>query len=423
MRIAMVAPGSRGDVEPYLALGRGLAEAGHLVRLVTHEDFGALVSAHGVEFWPLKGKVQDIAQGQAMRERLEKGSFLSVIRQMSKDAQRGALVLAEGGLAACRGMDLVLAGVGGLFVGLALAEKLELPFLQAYYIPFTPTRAYPSFLLPRLPSWLGGSLNRLSYQIARQVIWQGFRPADKVARQEVLDLPPAPLLGPYNSSCIRQLPVLYGFSPYVISKAPDWDENTHVTGYWFLERAADWAPPPALEAFMQAGPAPVYIGFGSMSSRNPEETAALVLQALARTEQRAIMLSGWGGLRAENLPDTVFMVDSVPFSWLFPRVAAVVHHGGAGTTAYGLRAGVPSIVIPFFGDQPFWGQRVAELGVGPVPISRKKLTVDGLAQAIQQALTDEAMRQRAADLGARIQAEDGVARAVAVVAQIEHGVG
>jgi sterol 3beta-glucosyltransferase len=423
MRIAMVAPGSRGDVEPYLALGRGLAEAGHLVRLVTHEDFGALVSAHGVEFWPLKGKVQDIAQGQAMRERLEKGSFLSVIRQMSKDAQRGALVLAEGGLAACRGMDLVLAGVGGLFVGLALAEKLELPFLQAYYIPFTPTRAYPSFLLPRLPSWLGGSLNRLSYQIARQVIWQGFRPADKVARQEVLDLPPAPLLGPYNSSCIRQLPVLYGFSPYVISKAPDWDENTHVTGYWFLERAADWAPPPALEAFMQAGPAPVYIGFGSMSSRNPEETAALVLQALARTEQRAIMLSGWGGLRAENLPDTVFMVDSVPFSWLFPRVAAVVHHGGAGTTAYGLRAGVPSIVIPFFGDQPFWGQRVAELGVGPEPISRKKLTVDGLAQAIQQALTDEAMRQRAADLGARIQAEDGVARAVAVVAQIEHGVG
>jgi sterol 3beta-glucosyltransferase len=423
MRIAMVAPGSRGDVEPYLALGRGLAEAGHLVRLVTHEDFGALVSAHGVEFWPLKGKVQDIAQGQAMRERLEKGSFLSVIRQMSKDAQRGALVLAEGGLAACRGMDLVLAGVGGLFVGLALAEKLELPFLQAYYIPFTPTRAYPSFLLPRLPSWLGGSLNRLSYQIARQVIWQGFRPADKVARQEVLDLPPAPLLGPYNSSCIGQLPVLYGFSPYVISKAPDWDENTHVTGYWFLERAADWAPPPALEAFMQAGPAPVYIGFGSMSSRNPEETAALVLQALARTEQRAIMLSGWGGLRAENLPDTVFMVDSVPFSWLFPRVAAVVHHGGAGTTAYGLRAGVPSIVIPFFGDQPFWGQRVAELGVGPEPISRKKLTVDGLAQAIQQALTDEAMRQRAADLGARIQAEDGVARAVAVVAQIDHGVG
>jgi sterol 3beta-glucosyltransferase len=423
MRIAMVAPGSRGDVEPYLALGRGLAEAGHLVRLVTHEDFGALVSAHGVEFWPLKGKVQDIAQGQAMRERLEKGSFLSVMQQMSKDAQRGALVLAEGGLAACRGMDLVLAGVGGLFVGLALAEKLELPFLQAYYIPFTPTRAYPSFLLPRLPSWLGGSLNRLSYQIARQVIWQGFRPADKVARQEVLDLPPAPLLGPYNSSCIRQLPVLYGFSPYVISKAPDWDENTHVTGYWFLERAADWAPPPALAAFMQAGPAPVYIGFGSMSSRNPEETAALVLQALARTEQRAIMLSGWGGLRAENLPDTVFMVDSVPFSWLFPRVAAVVHHGGAGTTAYGLRAGVPSIVIPFFGDQPFWGQRVAELGVGPEPISRKKLTVDGLAQAIQQALTDEAMRQRAADLGARIQAEDGVARAVAVVAQIEHGVG
>ena len=131
------------------------------------------------------------------------------------------------------------------------------------------------------------------------------------------------------------------------------------------------------------------------------------------------MLSGWGGLRTGNLPDTIFMLDSIPFSWLFPRVAAVVHHGGAGTIAAGLRAGVPSIIVPFFADQPYWGQRVADLGVGPVPIPRKKLTADRLAQAIQTAVTDQAMRQRAADLGAKIRAEDGVARAVEVVAQVE----
>jgi UDP:flavonoid glycosyltransferase YjiC (YdhE family) len=156
-----------------------------------------------------------------------------------------------------------------------------------------------------------------------------------------------------------------------------------------------------------------------MSNRKPEETADLVLQALARTQQRAIILSGWSGLHKANLPDSVFMLDSIPFSWLFPRVAAVVHHGGAGTTAAGLRAGVPSVVVPFFGDQPFWGQRIAELGVGPEPIPRKKLTVERLAHAIREAVTDQTMRQRAANLGSRIQAEDGIARAVAVVQQIE----
>jgi UDP:flavonoid glycosyltransferase YjiC (YdhE family) len=419
MRIAIMAPGSRGDVEPYVALGKGLQKAGHGVRLVTHQNFDTLVNAHGLEFWPIEGNVQDIAQSTEMRGLLEKGNFLAIMSLMAKEAQRGALALAEGGLAACQGMDLVLAGIGGLFVGLSLAEKLRLPFLQAYYIPFTPTQAYPSFLFPRLPSWLGGALNRVSYHLARQIMWQGFRSADRLAREKVLGLPAAPFWGPYKTDRLRQNPILYGFSPFVIPPASDWDPDTHVTGYWFLDPAADWTPPPALTTFLHAGAPPVYVGFGSMSSRKPEETADLVLQALARTQQRAIILSGWSGLHKADLPDSVLMLDSVPFSWLFPRVAAVVHHGGAGTTAYGLRAGIPSVVIPFFADQPFWGQRVADLGVGPEPIPRKKLTVERLAQAIQRAVTDQTMRQRAANLGAKIQAEDGIARAVAVVQQLE----
>lgn len=419
MRIALIAPGSRGDVEPYIALGKGLQKAGHVVRLVTHQNFDALVNAHALEFWPIAGSVQDIAQSTEMRGLLEKGNFLAVMSQMAKEAQRGALALAEGGLAACQGMDMVLAGIGGLFVGLSLAEKLRLPFLQAYYIPFTPTHAYPSFLFPRLPSWFGGALNRVSFHLARQIMWQGFRSADSLAREKVLGLPAAPFWGPYQTDRLRHNPILYGFSPFVIPLASDWDRDTHVTGYWFLDPAADWAPPPALTAFLQVGSPPIYVGFGSMSSRKPEETADLVLQALARTQQRAIILSGWSGLHKANLPDSVLMVDSVPFSWLFPRVAAVVHHGGAGTTAYGLRAGIPSVVVPFFADQPFWGQRVADLGVGPEPIPRKKLTVERLAQAIQSAVTDQTMRQRAANLGAKIQAEDGIARAVAVVQQTE----
>jgi UDP:flavonoid glycosyltransferase YjiC (YdhE family) len=421
MRIAIVAPGSRGDVQPYVALGKGLLEAGHLVRLVTHEDFETLVDSQGLEFWPIKGKVRDIAQSQDMRALLEKGNFLAIMSQMAKEAQRGAFVMAEAALAACRDMELVLGGIGGLFVGISVAEKLGLPFLQAHYIPFTPTRAYPSFLFHRLPSWLGGPFNRLSYHLVRLFMWQGYRSADRLARQKVLDLPAASFWGPYNSDCTRHYPILYGFSPSVIPPAPDWGDETHVTGYWFLDPPADWTPPPALVEFLQAGPPPVYIGFGSMSNRNPEETTDLVLRALSRAKQRGILLSGWSGLHKANLPDTVYMLDAAPFSWLFPRVSAVVHHGGTGTTAAGLRAGVPSIVTPFFGDQFFWGQRVAQLGAGPEPMPHKKLTVEGLASAIQTALTDQTMRRRAADLGAKIESEDGVARAVAIVDQLKEG--
>jgi UDP:flavonoid glycosyltransferase YjiC (YdhE family) len=340
---------------------------------------------------------------------------------MANEARRGAIAIAEGGLAAARDTDLILAGIGGLFVGLALAEKFGLPVVQAYYIPFTPTRAFPSFMFPRLPTWLGGPANRFTFHLARQVMWQGFRSADAVARRQVFDLPPAPLWGPFGSDRLRDTPVLYGYSPHVIPPPPDWGADTSVVGYWFLDPPSGWTPPLALLDFVAAGPPPVYVGFGSMSSRNPQATAKLVLDALGAAGQRAVLLAGWSGLRPADLPDSVLMVDSVPFAWLFPRMAAVVHHGGAGTTGAGLRAGVPSIVVPFFGDQPYWGRRVAELGVGPAPIPRKRLTVEVLAGAIDRAVTDPVLRRRAAELGTKIRAEDGVARAVAVVNTLASG--
>ena len=424
MRIAIIAPGSRGDVQPYVALGKGLQGAGHVVRLVTHQNYETLVSAHGLEFWPVEVDMQDIIQHQRMREVLEKGNLLTSMARMSKELKRGALQLAERGLAACRGVDMVLAGIGGLFVGLSLAEKLGLPFVQAYNVPFSPTSQFPGALVPRFPSWLGGSRHRLSHHLTRQIVWQAYRPSDGLVRGQVLGLPPAPFWGPFASDPLRHGPILYGISPTVIPRPPDWGDDIHMTGYWFLDPEADWNPPQDLSEFLQAGSPPVYVGFGSMSNRKPGETADLVVQALARTRQRAIMFSGWSGLQKTDLPDSVLMVDSVPHSWLFPHVAAVVHHGGAGTTAAGLRAGVPSIVVPFHGDQPFWGRRVAELGVGPAPIPRTKLTVDSLAHAIQEAVSDQAMRARAADLGVRIRAEDGIANAVAVVQGIEkHGAG
>lgn len=418
MRIAVIAMGTRGDVQPYIALGQGLKAAGHFVRLITHENFEKLVRSYELEFCSVKGDVQAIMDTPEMRDLLEKGNFLAITSHTAKASQQAAIDWAQDGLAACQGMELLIAGVGGLFVSLALAEKLKLPLLQAYIFPFTPTKAFPAILFPRFISKLGGYVNRLSHHLFRQVMWQGSRLGDRLARQQVLNLSSAPFLGSYHSEYFQRYPILYGFSPSVVPKPSDW-QNTNVTGYWFLDEAPNWTPPKALLDFLHVGSPPVYIGFGSMGSRNPEQTADLVLKAIALTGQRAILQSGWGGLSKADLPDTVFMVDSIPHSWLFPRVSVVVHHGGAGTTAAGLRAGVPTIVIPFFGDQRFWGQRVAELGVGLEPISRKQLTTEGLAEAIHKAVTDQLMRQRAADLGAKIQAENGIANAVAIIHEIE----
>ena len=188
-----------------------------------------------------------------------------------------------------------------------------------------------------------------------------------------------------------------------------------MTGYWFLDPSIEWTPPADLVDFLQSGTPPIYIGFGSMGNRKPEETTRIALKALAMTGQRGVLAAGWGGLSQTDLPETVHMISSIPHSWLFPRMAAVVHHGGAGTTAAGLRAGIPSIVVPFFGDQPFWGQRVAKLGVGPVPIPKRQLSAERLTAAINQAVQNRPMRNQAAALGEQIRAEDGIAQAVSII--------
>ena len=400
-------------MQPYVALGAGLQRAGYPVGVLTSQDFQPLVTAHGLAFYDLGGNIQAVTQG--MQHLLEQGNFLKILSRMQGAAQELALQAVKNGLPACQGSQLIISGLGGLFVGLALAEKLGLPLIQAYLYPFTPTREFPGVLTP-LPQWrLTTWANPLSHRLGQQMMWQATRPADNKARREVLGLPPAPLFGPFSSTTAA--PLIYGYSPQVIPRPGDWGDNQQVTGYWFLDPPASWQPPPALVDFLQNGPPPVFVGFGSMGSQKPEQTTALILQALAQTGQRGVLLSDWNGFRSKALPESVFLTDPVPYAWLFPQMTAVVHHGGAGTTAAGLAAGAPSILAPFMGDQPFWAQRVHQLGVGPKPIPRRRLTVEHLSAAIHIAVTDDTMRAAAARLGERIREEDGVARAVAVIQQ------
>jgi UDP:flavonoid glycosyltransferase YjiC (YdhE family) len=413
-QITLITAGSRGDVQPYLALGLGLRAAGHRVRLATHATYLDWIREHGLDFHIVEGDPLAMAQGQAGREWMETGRRGWGLLRGFREFMGPILRQATGDiLAACEDADLILFSGTTFFAAYSVAQKVNRPFIQAYLQPVNPTRAFPSLVYPT--RFRGGPLfNYATHAIGGQLYWQALRPLLNDVRREMLGLPPLSLAGPFLSMVRRRLPVLLGYSPTVLPKPKDWNEAQIVTGFWFVDDKA-YSPPDELVRFLAAGEPPVYVGFGSMTGNDPERLTAIVLDALRQSGRRGVLLAGWAGLAEGELPESVLRLDAAPHDWLFPRMAAVVHHGGIGTTHTGLRAGVPNIVVPFFGDQPFWGDRVHALGAGPAPILQSELTVEALAEAINTATRDTAMRAQAAEVGRRIQAEQGVETAVGIV--------
>ena len=399
MRIAVVALDTRGGVQPYVALGLGLQRAGHQVRMLVPADAAPGIAARGLDTVGLSGPGEaDVRSAGGVAE-LSARERNRLMRSRRADTDRSA----REALDACAEVDLITGGIGGMVVGVGVAEKRGLPFVEAHLQPLgPPTSAFPGPLV-QLPGRIG---RRLSHRLTAVGVDLMLGATARHARTEVLGLPRRPT--PPRAG----LPVLYGYSPLVVPHPPEWGPERHVTGYWTLPDGDGWTPPAALAAFLAAGPPPVCVGFGSMVGRDPAALAALAVDAARRAGVRAILLSGWGGLAATDADD-VLVLDQAPHDGLFPRCAAVVHHGGAGTTGAALRAGVPAVVVPFGVDQPFWASRVVALGTGPAPIPRRRLTAGALAAALRAAVTDGAMRDRAAALGVAIRAEDGVAAATA----------
>lgn len=413
MKITIFAAGSRGDIQPCIALGMGLQATGYRVTLAAPADFAGFVQQYGLAFAPLHGDVQQIMASETGRRFMEQGGRnpLASIRAIRKLVAPVVLQMTDDAYSACQGTDAIIClGVLSAF-GQSIAEALRVPVINLEPAPLLPTRAYPA------PAWplqrnLGGWHNYLSGLAMLQVVWQWYRPFVEAFRRK-LKLPALSFARFYHS--LRATPMLSACSPTILPHPADWPDQCHLTGYFFLPPEAGWQPPPDLLAFLEAGAPPVYVGFGSMAGRNPEQVAGIVLDALAQSGQRGLLATGWGGLRATALPATVLAMDAVPHRWLFPHMAAVVHHGGAGTTAEGLAAGVPSILVPFAFDQHFWGARVRALGLGPPPIAHKALTASHLAEAIHAAVGDAGMVARARACGAAIRAETGVANAVKLV--------
>ncbi len=402
MQITILAVGSRGDVQPYVALGLGLQAAGHKVQLATYRLFEEFVTSRGLDFAPIGSNPQEYIN--ALSRNVDYWRiFRSNLERLMADCWN-----------CCQETEAIVYSQVAL-PGYHIAEKLRVPCVAAYTNPLTRTAAFPHPFYT-LPFNLGGTYNWLTYVLHEQVRWQSMRKTINQWRQQTLNLPPVGFSGLYHRQQKQQIPILHCLSPSVIPRPHDWPDRAHITGYWFLERSTDWQPPADLVDFLKSGWPPVYIGFGSMGEHNPEamtEMTDLVLRALAETGQRGILLTNHSISNAD-LPDNVFKIASQPHDWLFPQMAAIVHHGGAGTTAAALRAGVPSVIIPFGIDQPFWGKRVADLGVGPKPILRKHLTAERLAATIRTVTSDKAMSDRARTLGEKIRTEDGVARAVEI---------
>jgi sterol 3beta-glucosyltransferase len=406
MKICILTFGTRGDVQPYIALGVGLKATGHEVTVATLAEFRSLVLEYGLQHATLRGDFLKAAQSAEGKSALAgRSNPLKLIQQYIAMARETL----EDEWASAQQADVLVynsAALGGYHI----AEKMGIRALASFPAPlYSPTREFPS---PFLPFRDLGPFNKWSHQLFAAIGPAMYRRPIREWRRDVLGLPPAK-----GEDRLRGQPVttLYAYSEAVLPRPTDWNASSVVTGYWFLDAPSDWRPEPALVKFLQEGLPPVYVGFGSMFMNGGVRQTDIVLQALRLAGQRGVLATGWGGLTAANAPEGVFVLEAVPHDWLFPQVAAVVHHGGAGTTGAGLRAGKPTVICPFVGDQSFWGRRVATLGAGPTPIPRGQFTAERLADAIGMAVSDQDMRQRAATLGVVIRAEDGVGRAIACI--------
>jgi UDP:flavonoid glycosyltransferase YjiC (YdhE family) len=402
--------GTQGDVRPCVALGQGLHRAGWPVRIATSSNFAGLVHEAGLEFFPMTADFQ--AMLETDRSIADHGlDIRAMVRIFRERYASWAVNWVREGLAAAEGAGLLIGVSNSILLARALSQALSIPFAIARLQPCTLSKVLPPIMLIKSQRRLPGIVGLSAHALMFKLLWSVMRPAINDIVHPQLGLPPYPWYGPYFRD-LHQSKVINGFSQHVLPRPSDWTPNSQLTGYWFLNQQR-WQPSDALSAFLASGPKPVYIGFGSMVSNQAKTFTETILKAVQKSGQRAVLATGWGGLEGEEGPksDRIFFLHHAPHDQLFPLMSAAVHHGGAGTTAAAVRAGIPSIIVPFFGDQPFWAHRLHALGVAPPALERKTLTSDALASALV-AVRQADIVEKAEALGQSVRAEDGISQAI-----------
>lgn len=410
MRIALLAVGSRGDVQPLVALGAALDRAGHRVRVATSPEFADMVRGAGLDFSPAGPSATGVLSERDGRK-LVSGAGGPVVQVLRLRQVLVPLIdrLVDDLRHAAADSDALLftplVNIGDV------AQHVGVPAMMVSLWPKSRTSAFPAIGLPRIPL-LDGPYNRLTHMLLEQLSWRPFQREGNRARA-ALGLPPMRWGTPLGYAHRHQWPVLYGFSETVVPRPADWGPWLHITGYWFAEPPPGWEPPARLLRFLDAGEPPVVITFGSMTAWDPAELASIAVEALRLAGRRGVLV---GGLDlGDRDDDRLVHLPEIPHDWLFPRAAAVVHHAGAGTAAAALRAGVPNVTVPFFADQPFWAERIRALSASPAPLPRGRLTPERLAAAIRQATQDPEIAAGAREVGRRLRTEDSLGQAVRVV--------
>ena len=410
--ITILTTGSRGDVQPYLALGIELKRAGYEVQVAAFENYEAFVKEQGLEYFPVKGDVTAAASSLDGQEAKKADNPLKFILSLNK-LKKLVNDLQSDFYEACIGSEAIIYHPGAP-IGYFAAQRLKIPSILATPFPMAPTRERPSLIFYNSPR-LGGTVNLLTHKVLEQVMWFASGSAVKQFWEDKFKEAPPDYGCPFPRQTSALQPTIISCSNHVFPKPSDWPEHVNNTGYWFLGDAGD-SPSDELVSFLGQGEAPVYVGFGSIGDPTQAvETTKLVVEALRLCGRRGILQTGWGGLSKNvSLNPDMLIVEGAPHAWLFPRVAAVIHHGGAGTTHTGLGAGVPNIVVPSGNDQFAWGKRVSELGVGPEPIPGGRLSSRRLADAINYASRED-VQLNAKKLGLLIQSEDGPKTATRII--------
>ena len=407
MKIVVVCWGSTGDVYPVLALSERLLERGHQVRVCSPTLYREKVLELGAEFYEI-GVAFDLAEfHRAMDAIIPKRDPTAMLRLIVEEGivRRGERWYRDC-LTAMKGFDIAICHSVDI-PGQEAAMRNEIPWFTVTYCPgfiksldFAP---YP------FPNW-GRTFNAIVWKLVQLRLAPSI---DALFNQFIASVGGAP----------RRSVALEGmYSPHlnliaasaVLCPPADFPPNHKFTGVWHLvSRAYD--PPSELVAFLEGGPPPVIITFGSMGGSNGRETTEILIDAVRKTSQRAIIQAGWGQLGTPETLSDIYCAEYIPHQWLFPQGCCIVHHGGAGTTASACRAKVPSVVVAHHADQPYWGKLLSDLGVAPRHLHRRNLTVERLAKRIQQVLETPSMTARAQVLGEKIEAEDGLTAAVEMI--------